>query len=358
MLTPTNAASSSYPPILLDNQHESIISGCNNVLKRMDPNCAKKCVDALSELLLSSTAVDTTNKFLSQPHVHGVKCIDFEGIQTDDEKMFICCEFNRHSQNRKSYRSPWSNAYFEDTLKVADETESTRRTSNGWLRELEIQANELWETYAHLYYGTSTGNSRLATSVYLLEEDATTSSILFKGCFAIQKQVTIMDSSSKNEKLVTWKSLHQVQVTKEKNTNGKKQSSSYLVNSTVDIAVMDVAHPSSASHNTDNNSNLKNVTLKGQFNRQMEKQQQQQQEQQQQQQLAHLTQLGHMIEQIESDIRTNMNSLSIQVTKDILDSLLTSSTTTSSAKDTMQHQQNHAAMLSQAILLRKTRQQN
>mmetsp|Transcript_22700 Transcript_22700/g.32519 ORF Transcript_22700/g.32519 Transcript_22700/m.32519 type:complete len:84 (+) Transcript_22700:368-619(+) len=82
------------------------------------------------------------------------------------------------------------------------------------------------------------------------------------------------------------------------------------------------------------------------------------QEQQQQQQLAHLTQLGHMIEQIESDIRTNMNSLSIQVTKDILDSLLTSSTTTSSAKDTMQHQQNHAAMLSQAILLRKTRQQN
>ena len=80
-------------------------------------------------------------------------------------KKFLLCDYNRDGD---SYRSPWSNTYFpilEDGFVPSEK-----------LREMEIDANELFDAYRELY---SEGGT---SSAYLWDLETG-----FAGCFLIKK---------------------------------------------------------------------------------------------------------------------------------------------------------------------------
>lgn len=78
-------------------------------------------------------------------------------VKTDghsSNREYLCCDYNRDGD---SFRSPWSSRYDPD---LPDGTQPPTK-----LRELEIRANEAFNTYRQLYY-----NGGLS-SVYLWELD-------------------------------------------------------------------------------------------------------------------------------------------------------------------------------------------
>lgn len=359
---------------LLSEQAEtSVIKACSNILKRIDPNDSKECVAALGQLLSHESNEDV---FLSQPYIKGLVAVSAIGIINDgDDKMkpFIWCDFNRHSTNQIWYRSPWRNVYFEKTgtyhQQIQHDSEENIEVSETtrWIRNLELLANELWETYTRLYYGVSYSDESsvvaVVPSVYLWESQQNDAGnkqasprIIFKGCFAIYKRITTFvddaskDNKKKNEKIVTWISLHQVQVSEET----ADKCIIYLVNSTFDVTIntKDTLHSIVSSNETNikddekkDNSTL-NHDVKGHYFREKLEKQQQKQHQQ-----SYLSSLGKMIEQIEIDVRSNMNCLSIQLTKDVVNSLQNEQVD----KFQQDQQQKHATMLSEAIFLRRNK---
>lgn len=81
-------------------------------------------------------------------------------------RKYLQCDYNRDGD---SHRSPWSNQYdppIEDGFKPADK-----------LRELEVEANELFDAYRELYYEGGT------SSVYLWSTEHG-----FAGCFLVKKR--------------------------------------------------------------------------------------------------------------------------------------------------------------------------
>eukprot|EP00873_Tetraselmis_striata_P007200 jgi/Tetstr1/427464/TSEL_001763.t1 len=99
-------------------------------------------------------------------------------------REFVACEYNRDGD---SHRSPWSNTYVPPLGGggvLPDET----------LRELEVQANEVFNEYRRMYYGGGT------SSVYLWSQGPG-----FAGCFAVKKEV-------EGEGLACWDAIHLVTV--------------------------------------------------------------------------------------------------------------------------------------------------
>lgn len=79
-------------------------------------------------------------------------------------REYLICDYNRDAT---SYRSPWSNEY--DPPLVDGTVPSTR------LRELEILANDAFDTYKELYYETG------VSSVYLWDlEEGFAATVLIK----------------------------------------------------------------------------------------------------------------------------------------------------------------------------------
>jgi hypothetical protein len=367
----SNRSTNTSAHSLFSEQAETnVFKACGNILKKVEPNDSKECVAALCELLSYESNDDL---FRSRPHIKGLVAVSDIGIiKPDDEKIkpFICCDFNCHPSNQNWYRSPWRNLYFEKTdayhqqAQMDSEEDIEVSETTRWIRNLELLANELWETYTRLYYGVSYSDESsvvaVVPSVYLWESQQNVAGncpIIFEGCFAVYKKVTMIDddaskdSKKKNEKIVTWISLHQVQVSEDTTDN----CIIYLVNSTFDVTI----NTNDSLHKTlpCNEGGIKNdgksdcstinYDVKGQYFREkMEKQQQKQHQQ------TFLSSLGQMIEQIEIDVRSNMNCLSIQLTKDVITSL------NSEQVDKFQQdqQQKHAIMLSEAIFLRKNQQ--
>jgi capping protein beta len=81
-------------------------------------------------------------------------------------REYLICDYNRDAS---SYRSPWSNEYDPP---LADGTVPSAR-----LRELEILANDAFDTYKELYYETG------VSSVYLWDlEEGFAAAVLIKKC--------------------------------------------------------------------------------------------------------------------------------------------------------------------------------
>jgi len=126
------------------------------------------------------------------------------------KKGFLMCDYNRDGD---SYRSPWSNEYYpklDDGFKPSDK-----------LRELEVQANDIFESYRELYYEGG------VSSVYLwdLEEENNEG---FAGCFLIKKDV----EGDKHVKEGSWNSIHVVEV--EEQAGGKAK---YKLTTTIMITM-------------------------------------------------------------------------------------------------------------------------
>lgn len=117
-------------------------------------------------------------------------------IDTDTEvgKDFLKCDYNRDGD---SYRSPWSNKYFPP---IEDGEEPILPPDH--LRDLEIEANSLFQLYCDQYYDGG------IASVYLWEVDDG-----FAACVLFKKDGSGLRGTEKG----IWDSIHVVEVLPEGN---------------------------------------------------------------------------------------------------------------------------------------------
>jgi capping protein (actin filament) muscle Z-line, beta len=201
-----------------------------------------------------------------------------EDFDVESGRKFLKCDYNRDGD---SYRSPWSNQYsppLDDAFYPSEQ-----------LRAIEQDANEIFDAYRELYFEGGT------SSVYLWELDTG-----FAGCFLIKKAID-MSTGTAYVKSGSWDSIHIVEVTEE-----SPVKATYKLTTTI-MLYMVVENEIVGESN-----------LAGSLTRQLE------------QSHAvggggssHVANIGKMIEQMESDLRVNMNELYLLKTRQIVNSIRT-----------------------------------
>jgi len=137
-------------------------------------------------------------------------------VDTRAEKKFITCDYNRDGD---SFRSPWSNTYFP-------EADGDALFPSKYLRDLEQDANNLFDVYRKLYFE---GGS--FSSVYFFNiEGSSDETKGFGSCWLIHKDVDAKAGSLKNG---WWDSTHVFQVNQVKNDTFE-----YKLTSTVMISMV------------------------------------------------------------------------------------------------------------------------
>ncbi|KAL2894318.1 putative F-actin-capping protein subunit beta [Bienertia sinuspersici] len=135
-------------------------------------------------------------------------------VLCDEEigKEFILCEYNRDAD---SYRSPWTNKYqppLDDGLYPSSE-----------LRNLEIEANEVFAVYCDQYYEGG------ISSVYMWEDDNEG----FVACFLIKKDGSRSGHGRRGYLLEgQWDAIHVIEVGPE-----DEGTSKYCLTSTVMLSL-------------------------------------------------------------------------------------------------------------------------
>merc|ERR1711879_104900 len=120
---------------------------------------------------------------------------------------YLLCDYNRDGD---SYRSPWTNKY--------DPSLPDGALPSAQLRQLEVQANEVFDIYRDLYFEGG------VSSVYCWDLDDG-----FAACILIKKT---QDQSKKGQPMKgTWDSIHVVEV------NDKKSKAAYTLTSTVILSL-------------------------------------------------------------------------------------------------------------------------
>lgn len=235
-----------------------------SLMRRLPPAKIEQNLSGLLNLLPDDT--DELLQRIDQPLQ--------ESVDSVSGRNYLQCDYNRDGD---SYRSPWSNAYFpplEDGFLPSEQ-----------LRAQEVEANELFDAYRELYYEGGT------SSVYLWSTDNG-----FAGCFLIKKKV----SEGKFVEQGCWDSISVVEVHENK---ADRSRATYKLTCTL-MLTMGV-----------NKAEVGNTNLSGSLTRQSE------------QTLAvteakpHLANIGRMIEDMETDMRSNLNQLYILKTRDIVNQL-------------------------------------
>jgi len=193
------------------------------------------------------------------------------------KRDYLLCDYNRDGD---SYRSPWSNAY-DPPLEDGAKPSKT-------LRDLEVQANDVFDIYRDLYYEGG------VSSVYCWDlEDG------FAACILIKKT---QDQSKKGQPMKgTWDSIHVVEV------HDKKKNATYKLTSTVMLTL------------ETETSTTGQVNLAGSLTRQDERKD-----------LpldagnTHISNIGRMIEDMEIKLRQTLETIYFGKTKDIVNSELRS----------------------------------
>ncbi|KAJ8599935.1 hypothetical protein CTAYLR_002796 [Chrysophaeum taylorii] len=238
------------------------ISCALSIMRRMPPNKIEHNLSGLLNLIPEHT--DELLQRVDQPLE--------EAIDAETGRAYLLCDYNRDGD---SYRSPWSNTYdppLEDGFLPSPK-----------LRDLEIEANQLFDAYRELYFEGGT------SSVYLWELDTG-----FAGCFLIKKKVSGHEFVADG----AWDSIHVVDVSEKADSKAN-----YKLTTTVMLS-MDVHKAQVGDSN-----------LSGSLTRMADK-------------IAtvdatqtHVANIGAMIEDMETDIRTYLDSLYIQKTREIVSSI-------------------------------------
>lgn len=238
-----------------------------DLLRRLDPRRLKEHLQhviqldpTLAEDLLSS--VDTPLTVKRDPKA--------------SQREFLCCDYNRDID---SHRSPWSNQYFPE-LAPEDVEESPFPSED--LRELEILANDSFDIYRDLYYEGG------ISSVYLWELDEETPDdfagvVLFKNS----------DQSSSS-----WDSIHVLEAVR----NGSEVT--YRITTTI-ILHLDKSNQMTLSGNLTRQTE-KTATVPASDSTSIE-----------QIHTAHITNLGTLIEDVESQMRSMLEAVYFEKTRDI-----------------------------------------
>ncbi|CAB4255737.1 similar to Saccharomyces cerevisiae YIL034C CAP2 Beta subunit of the capping protein (CP) heterodimer (Cap1p and Cap2p) which binds to the barbed ends of actin filaments preventing further polymerization [Maudiozyma barnettii] len=236
-----------------------------DLLRRLDPTKVKTNLQnlislepSLAEDLLSSIDLPLTIKQDTKA----------------SNREFLCCDYNR---DMDSHRSPWSNDYYPQ-LSAEDLAESPFPSEK--LRELEIICNDSFDVYRDLYYEGG------VSSVYLWDLDEESD---FAGVILFKKS----NSSSSS-----WDSIHVIEV-----TNSGNADFNYKVTTTI-ILQLD-------NHVT---SELK---LSGNLTRQTERDIRVDTNKDDQLRIAHITNLGTLIEDVESQMRDMLETVYFEKTRDI-----------------------------------------
>lgn len=210
---------------------------------------------------------DTALSELSQ------RVVDFPLRSAEDpltKRDFILCEFNK---NGSSHRSPHSNTFVPP---LGDE----QHLLNDKLRTFELHANEVWEAYTQLYYG-----KEALGSVYVKE-----GSISFLACFLISKHVENDERLAEGK----WNSAHTVHVGKV--SNG---SCTYKIYSQIMISMDPTSDTNLGAH-------LSRVTE--QTHRVIPGQQY----------ASHLENMGKMMEDIEIEVRSSLDAVTIPKSRHVV----------------------------------------
>jgi len=189
------------------------------------------------------------------------------------KRDYLLCDYNRDGD---SYRSPWSNKY--------DPPLRDGATPSASLRQLEVQANEVFDVYRDLYYEGG------VSSVYCWDLDNGFA------CVVLIKKT--QDHSKRGQPMKgTWDSIHVVEV-----QEGKKNAH-YKLTSTVMLSI------STSTEATGN------VTLSGNLTRQEEAS------------VAvtdaspHVCNIGRLVENMEYKLRQILETIYFGKTKDIANEL-------------------------------------
>ncbi|KAG2540423.1 hypothetical protein PVAP13_9NG552500 [Panicum virgatum] len=220
-----------------------------DLMRRMPPASAETALNALLSLL-----PDHSLDLLSQVDLPLQVCMDKETL-----KEYILCEYNRDAD---SYRSPWSNKYdppLEDGTVPSEE-----------MRNLEIEANEVFSVYRDQYYEGG------ISSVYVWEDEDNGG---FIACFLIKKDGK---GTRGYMQIGSWDAIHVIQVGPE-----EEGAAHYCLNSTVMLSL------------TTDNKQSGTFNLSGSIRRQMSMT------------LAvadgHLVNMGKMIEEMEGKLRNSLD---------------------------------------------------
>lgn len=206
-------------------------------------------------------------------------------VETDEKsgQKYLLCDYNRDGD---SYRSPWSNEYFpplddgnNDGFKPSDD-----------LRKLEVEANKVFDVYRHQYFEGG------ISSVYMWDLDNG-----FASCFCIQKDAA-GDKDIQGFK-GSWSSVHVFEVV----SAGKKDSFDYRLTSTVLVSM-----PLQLK-------GLGDIDLSGNITKQAQKSAVLKTIGDSKE--SHLEIMGPMLEDLETDLRSTIEGVYFQKTKEIINGI-------------------------------------
>mmetsp|Transcript_18670 Transcript_18670/g.24376 ORF Transcript_18670/g.24376 Transcript_18670/m.24376 type:complete len:287 (+) Transcript_18670:181-1041(+) len=257
----------------MESKSEEQLNAALNIMRRMPPSEIEYNLSGLINLVpeLTDNLLQTIDQPLQQAK------------DSSTGRSYLLCDYNRDGD---SFRSPWSNKYdppIEDGFKPSSQ-----------LRKLEEKCNVVFDTYRELYYEGG------ISSVYLWDQEEEGS---FAGCFLIKKEVKEPQRHVNNG---SWDSIHIVEAIPKDSIVGAsgKGEYSYRLTTTVMLAI-----------STDKG-NSGSVNLSGSLTRQAKER------------IFtvssdsdHITQIGEMIEDMEVSLRGQLDSLYIQKTREIVNSI-------------------------------------
>jgi len=186
------------------------------------------------------------------------------------KRDYLLCDYNRDGD---SYRSPWSNKY--------DPPLDDGAVPSAHLRNIEVQANEVFDIYRDLYFEGG------VSSVYCWDLD--------NGFAAVILIKKTQDQSKKGQPMKgTWDSIHVVEV------KDSKKNATYKLTSTVMLSI---------ETETDGTGN---VNLSGSLTRQETK------DFPVNDASPHVTNIGRMVEDMESKLRTTLEQIYFGKTKEVV----------------------------------------
>lgn len=197
-------------------------------------------------------------------------------------KNYLCCDYNRDGD---SFRSPWSNRYYPA---ISDEANAPHPSP--YLRKLEEFANDSFDIYRDLYF--EGGES----SVYFWDTDDEdvnkTGKVGFDGVVLLKKKITEKNGTSGG----CWDSIHVFEVIPK-----SAGIATYKITSTV---ILDLT-----------NSGDPDMYLSGNLTRQTEK------DRKYVDASSHVSNVGSLIEDTESNLRNMLQEVYFGKTKDIVGDL-------------------------------------
>ena len=254
-------------PLLVDTIASSL-----SIMRRMPPNKIEHNLSGLLNLIPDAT--EELLQRVDQP-LEEAQC-------ATTGRKYLLCDYNRDGD---SYRSPWSNIY-EPALEDGDEGFQPSPA----LRSMEVEANTLYDSYREQYYEGGT------SSVYLWDlDDGDSTARGFAGCFLIKKAVAghqYVDQGS-------WDSIHVVEVNETSST-----MATYKLTSTV-MLDMNVRKETVGDCNVAGML-TKQATKSMSFDAKVK---------------PHVCNIGSMIEDMEIEMRSNMDNLSVAKTREIVNSI-------------------------------------